>query len=1082
MTIVAMEFLPSTSALTALTGYLAYDNGDLFYRNPTLPLYGDFAPTPLYPNKADYPVSSLTLDPINPQRVWIGRRNINAASVPKNRVTFSPNGGSNWYDISIGLPTKLPVVALVFQQGSQNVYAATDVGIYRCDMSTFNPSTVNSDGVNTSVQWYCFSDGITGGPKFPNVVVTDLAINYCAGTLLASTHGRSLWETPLSAWNTIVPGSTDTITGSVTWTGRKYLTGSVTVKPGATLTVKLDKAIADTTILHMPADAVILVKPGGALVVDGATITNACKDCFWGGIEAEGTFAFPQTASNSATVTIQNNALIEHARTGVANYRSSSAGPWAGGKLTLSDSRFLNNHVAVAFKEYNNPDASRITRCSFDITDAYKGLARNYPFESHISLSNSRGVVITGCTFDNTSTTYFTRGRGQGIASYDAAYRVQPYCASFSCPSPQRPQFKNLEFGVHATGDLFLPNGISVDRADFDKVTVGVKLLNGWAPAVTRSHFTLGNAYRQHTAECPQNIGIWTDHTTDFIIEENTFVSSASPAVERLGVFVEHSGTSTKQIYKNSFTGMTFGCLVIGKNGYDGYAGPTAKAIPSGLQILCNNFISNDSAVSVYPPAHVGGAVGLHRWQENIITFEPAGNTFNAPNVMRYRPVGGFEPDYVYGGPSPLPPVITGFDLAPASGAATCPSRFDPLSGSGTSTTSDGSMGTSAFAAMRATRTRLSGTLAAANDALTQNVDGPANHLLSLLSSATANTAPAVRDSLLLYSPYVSETVLRTVAASSVLNLSMRMEVLMANPYPLGNSVFLQYLEGGMNPSLPQDAMQTLRNREGQPCARTANERVRAMFSDSAAWCRLRLLSDIATRTDGAYQNLLPEFFDGEAGLRPKYFRGGLYFAAGDYDGWDAALSAIAQTPGLNASESNELTAMQTVGNIMRNIRQNNRALSSLTEPERSALTGIADATGRPNLAGSSARAILFGADRYYLSRCPAELAASYPPFALAAARYAPGGSPAPATENRIELFPNPASEAVTVSYAVPVHTGDVFLTLRDAAGRLVARLAFAGNSGIETIALQSWAPGLYTYEVRDSKHRIAGGKLTVAR
>ena len=60
---------------------------------------------------------------------------------------------------------------------------------------------------------------------------------------------------------------------------RKYYQ-NVVVDSGITLTV--------TCRIEMVPSAKIIVSPGGKLVVDGGTLTNACGDVMWQGIEVVG--------------------------------------------------------------------------------------------------------------------------------------------------------------------------------------------------------------------------------------------------------------------------------------------------------------------------------------------------------------------------------------------------------------------------------------------------------------------------------------------------------------------------------------------------------------------------------------------------------------------------------------------------------------------------------------------------------------------------------------------------------------------------------------------------------------------------
>ena len=85
--------------------------------------------------------------------------------------------GSKWDNISKSLPN-LPVNCVEFHEKANDaVYVGTDVGVY------YRNSSMTG--------WKYFSKGL------PNVVVTDLKIQYKSGKIRAATYGRGLWESNL---------------------------------------------------------------------------------------------------------------------------------------------------------------------------------------------------------------------------------------------------------------------------------------------------------------------------------------------------------------------------------------------------------------------------------------------------------------------------------------------------------------------------------------------------------------------------------------------------------------------------------------------------------------------------------------------------------------------------------------------------------------------------------------------------------------------------------------------------------------------------------------------------------------------
>jgi hypothetical protein len=71
------------------------------------------------------------------------------------------------------------------------------------------------------------------------------------------------------------------ITQNTVWSTKKLIPNTVTIHPGATLTI--------TGTVHFTAEAGLIISPGGKLIVDGGTLTNNCNTEMWQGITVLGT-------------------------------------------------------------------------------------------------------------------------------------------------------------------------------------------------------------------------------------------------------------------------------------------------------------------------------------------------------------------------------------------------------------------------------------------------------------------------------------------------------------------------------------------------------------------------------------------------------------------------------------------------------------------------------------------------------------------------------------------------------------------------------------------------------------------------
>jgi uncharacterized protein YcfJ len=120
-------------------------------------------------------ITSIVTSTTNAQQVYVTISGFSAGQ----KVYMSTNAGSTWTNISGSLPN-IPANSIVYQNGADNsIYVGTDAGVYYRDDVLGN--------------WVPYMNGM------PNVVVTDLDINYSANKIVASTYGRGLWSAPLYA-------------------------------------------------------------------------------------------------------------------------------------------------------------------------------------------------------------------------------------------------------------------------------------------------------------------------------------------------------------------------------------------------------------------------------------------------------------------------------------------------------------------------------------------------------------------------------------------------------------------------------------------------------------------------------------------------------------------------------------------------------------------------------------------------------------------------------------------------------------------------------------------------------------------
>ncbi|MCP4220571.1 MAG: hypothetical protein GY765_38445, partial [bacterium] len=118
-------------------------------------------------------ITYLAVHPTNPNVVYLTRGSYYSGS----KVFRSTDGGSNWTNISTGLPN-IPVNCVVIDHTSnmpnKPVYVGTDLGVYYSETGLGG--------------WEVFDHGL------PNVIVKEMEIHTTTRKIRAATYGRGLWE------------------------------------------------------------------------------------------------------------------------------------------------------------------------------------------------------------------------------------------------------------------------------------------------------------------------------------------------------------------------------------------------------------------------------------------------------------------------------------------------------------------------------------------------------------------------------------------------------------------------------------------------------------------------------------------------------------------------------------------------------------------------------------------------------------------------------------------------------------------------------------------------------------------------
>ncbi len=1135
------------------TAYLAYretsypyeptganDSGKLFISKNAHPLTGLPTWTNITPEQVKWNrINDIETAPDNMSRIWLALGDVNywlTETIPDSmtqKVYYSDDYGQNWVDISSGLPA-LAVNKILYRKGGNDMlYVATDVGVFKCDFSQYNPGATNpTTKVNRSVRWTCFNNGL------PPVVATDMEFNYCAGKLRIATFGRGVWETPLFPSDD-VPGESDEISTNTTWSNSRYVAGSVRVDSGATLTIS-----GSGTIIHMGRNAYIVVEHGAKLIVEDATITNDCENCLWKGILGYGDGNVAQTSTNQPTI-ILTGATIEHARKGVCNFPESLPGgdyTHSGAIIHAFNTHFLNCCVGACFGPYEHnldyavtPTAAYdayFTSCTFEINDNYRGHNISYPFQAGALMVGVQGVKFEGCDFYNRDNNSQNKGQGYGIRCYDGGCRVQSHCTSITtpCTSWHPCSFTGFGNGIFASGTLNPWYTVSVDGAQFDSCTVGIKTDHFNNMTAVHSTFTIGDgvAPQLFSGSCHQNVGIWNSYSEVFGIEDNTFngyrYSGQPSGMDLIGVVTEHSAIPTNEqneaffpisnfhneIYRNYFDSLTRACWALGPNGSGVNFGN------NGLVYKCNSFVKNDSSIIVTGNPLYDG-IAYFQGNDQYSTGNTFSNTSSFHNYMK-NTGRGFEYRY-YGSmsgseyPNSLSPSYQ-IALFTASNDNACDDHYTTIPIDITT--------------RNTLRARLAG-LKPIKDSLlaeyTSLVDcGNTAALRAFIDTMTSDSAVVVHDTLLGCSPYLSKEAVLDILSLGILSKPQLQDVLYANPEMLHEPAVIKYIKQYLTGTFSSGDVTVLQDSSVNHTARTDKALAIDKITDSISLCANILITD--AKSDSTYGNVdsIIVWLDDLGTEWADYDIVGYYYSRNQTDSGLAVLERIPAKYGFDSlltiaeadtSHGADLTFTYTqsqevfnymgylwIYQILSRVRGDGRSIDSLTTNEVDSLDLVAALDDYYVKAGHAAKGLLNHANAWVIDCAEAhiidddamvhlpkaghdsnhDLAGMFANSYKATTNENKESGKPSGTNNMLNVYPNPANEYVTFDYRVSNPTGSLKLMVTDSRGVKVKQFVLGDTFGKVRWETKSVVPGIYFYQLMDETQIINSGKVAIMR
>ena len=439
----------------------------------------------------------------------------------------------------------------------------------------------------------CYHDhGWDCNPSDPNTTCTN---NIMGGTFQARNFTalqcgrihRALSIAPIRKYATGYSHIPYEITHSQTWDFTRKMYQDIVIDSLATLTI--------TCTLEMVDSARIIVRPGGKLIVNGGTLTNACDGEMWQGIIVEGNANIRQTALAQGSV-ILNNATIENAHNAIStrNANNTNNDGHTGGIIQATNTLFRNNCRSVEFLKYENhttggavtDNVSYFTRCTFTVDNDNLFAQNGTSFNSHVTMWHVRGVKFNGCTFRNETSNH----SGKAVYTEEAGFTAKRVCPSASGPQDPcycvgtatdtvtRCSFTSFDTAVHVAGT----NGsyaVTLDNCDFSDNHVGIFLAAADNARVSFCDFDLDYMSSAST-------GVYLKNSTGYTVESNSFHRTYYSALNSVGVCTDNSGTAENVIRLNDFAKLTHGCYAWNCNA------ETISRPATGLQYACNDFDS----------------------------------------------------------------------------------------------------------------------------------------------------------------------------------------------------------------------------------------------------------------------------------------------------------------------------------------------------------------------------------------------------------------------------------------------------------------------------------------------------------
>ena len=702
--------------------------------------------------------------------------------------------------------------------------------------------------------------------------------------------------------------------------------------------------------------------------------------------------------------------------------------------------------------------------CTFRTTRAFNDPSL-FP-KAHVRLTDRDASVFRACTFanDRTDIPALTSAQlGHGIETFNSGFTVTsclPFCGDASLPPNT---FRNLDHAIHSTtsnGDVWN----IVRDSEFNDNICGV-FISGEAGLVIKDNDLRLGRWSGITLEGDEDgaflghhRGIFTTESWGLAIQDNTLARSTGAPVSAAteGIVVGYTKDHNDQVYRNSATNLSLG--FVGEGISADVEGGNPNSV--GLQFQCNtnegnttnlmsrkalgdpdfDFMHTIRGIQGYPTLAAGNGFD----QDTDWDFDK--NTEAVPIITYY-----YDPAFADQEPQNHPA-----DLQPM-----------PITGTGNACGDGPGVigGGHTISSLKPVLQSNKYAYGSIRYLYEQLIDGGnTDEVVQEITDAWPQDVWDLRDYLLGMNPYLSVDALKQLIDKVSVPVAIKMEICVANPEGTQKDGFLKWAELESLYPLPAYAIASIK---ASWDTRTYRFGLEAQMADKHANMTQAVNHLLVLyRTDSAHADpdSLRWVWQQLRTNAARYAETGLLLKQQRFADALAVLNAMPVEKALRPKEQTERQRMLDYVDVLATAHSDGRSAYRLNGQEVQQLDElVGELYDRPAVWASNLLCAVYGICR--------------PPFTGGAPtakslRMYPDPENASSATPGLLLQPNPANTYVVMNYNLPGNTGTAQLRVRDASGRVVNTLQFAGEQGQQVWDTRGTAPGVYTVEL------LRGGRV----